>query len=226
MTARLRSSKRTPTSIDCGSTRTQRGFSLVQLLVVIAIMIVVAAVATPSFINVTRPMRLRDDAHALANLITMARMRASTQFAHTKVSCVTNVTPAYCQMMSYGFNGASWINEPQIIYLSQGVSFGIPATITTNVLNQSVAYQGDAAENTPTATTNPILLFNSRGLPIDPTGATTNPAYDYALYLQDAVNNYYAVTVTQTGHPTLYSWNPSSNAFTPLLEYQNGGVGQ
>jgi Tfp pilus assembly protein FimT len=192
------------------------------MLFVVAIVVTVAAIAVPSILNSTRPMRLRNDAHALANLVTMARMRAATEFAHVEISCFTTATPAYCQLQSYGFNGTQWISEAQKVYLSAGVSFGIPATINTKVTNQSVAYQGDAAENTPTVTTNPIILFNSRGLPIDPTGATTNPTYDYALYLKDTTNNYYAVSVNQTGHPSLYQWNATTLAFTPLLEYGNG----
>lgn len=169
-------------------------------------------------------MRLRNDAHALAALITMARMRASTEFAHVEVACTTNVTPAYCILESSPFpNPTSFTvgSELQKVYLSTGVSFGIPPVINTNVANQSVAYQGDAAQNTPTVTANPVIPFNSRGLPVDVlTGGT--PTWDYALYLRDTAGNYYAVSVNQTGHPSLYQWNSVSLAFTPLVEYGNG----
>ncbi len=204
MTAK--SSTQRPAHFDCDSASRQRGFSLIELAVVVSIILVIAAISLPSLLNSSRPMRLRNDAHALASLVTMARMRAATEFAHVEISCITTATPAYCQLQSYGFNGTMWKPEAQKIYLSTGVSFGIPPTINTNVKNQSVAYQGDSLENTPSVTTNPIILFNSRGLPIDPTGATTDPTYDYALYLKDTTNNYYAVSVNQTGHPSLYRW--------------------
>jgi len=154
----------------------------------------------------------------------MARMRASTEFAHVEVACTTNVTPAYCILESSPFpNPTSFTvgSELQKVYLSTGVSFGIPPTIYTNVTNQSVAYQGDAAQNTPTVTTNPVIPFNSRGLPVDVlTGGT--PTGDYAFYLKDTTGNYYAVSVNQTGHPSIYQWNSGSLAFTPLVEYGNG----
>lgn len=221
---RTRTKAKAVSSLARKHARNARGFSLIQLLVVVAIFILVAAIALPSFLSSSRPMRLRNDAHALANLITMARMRASTEFAHVEVSCTTNVTPAYCVLESSQFpNPTSFVagSEPQQIYLSTGVSFGIPPTINTNVTNQSVAYQGDAAENTPTVTTNPVIPFNSRGLPVDAaTGGT--PTGDYALYLVDQTGNYYAVSVNQTGHPSLYRWNSGGLAFTPLLEYGNG----
>ena len=179
------------------------GFSLLELLTVIAVISVTAAIAVPSFLSSSRPMRLRNDAHALANLITMARMRASTEFAHVEVACTTNVTPAYCILESSQFpNPTSFIvgSEQQKIYLSTGVSFAIPPAINTNVSNQTVAYQGDAAQNTPTVTTNPVIPFNSRGLPVDAATGGISTA-DYALYLTDTAGNYYAVTVNQTGHP-------------------------
>lgn len=221
MKARLRSSTRRPAR--CESVRIQRGFSLIQLLVVVSVICIVAAIALPSLLNSTRPMKLRNDAHALANLITMARMRASTEFAHVEVACTTNVTPAYCILESSAFPNTTSFSvgsEAQKIYLSQGVSFGIPSSITTNVMNQTTAYQGDAAEG---VTTNPTIPFNSRGLPVDvATGGTLTA--DYALYLTDTTGNYYAVSVNQTGHPTLYWWTRSTLTFTRLLEYSDNNA--
>lgn len=248
MKARLRSFTRQPVGLRGDSVRRQRGFSLVQMLVVVSIVCLVSGIAAPIFLNSARPMRLRNDAHALANLITMARMRASTEFAHVEVYCTPSPTsgPAYCQLKSLGFNvtnlPANWVNEPQTVYLSENVSFGIPPTINTPVLNQPTgtcpfgsasAYQGDAQQYTPCATantTNPVIVFNSRGMPVDPTGSTGNNGTvvtpDYALYLKDTTNNYYAVSVNYTGHPTLYSWNPNPTAlaFTRLLEYNDGST--
>jgi len=224
MTVRTGSSVGLPGRFNCGSLRRQCGFSLVELMVVVAIVILVAGIAVPALLNSSRPMRLRNDAQALASLITMARMRASTEFAHVEVACTTNVTPAYCILESSPFpNPSSFTvgSELQKVYLSTGVSFGIPPVINTTVTNQSVAYQGDAAQNTPTVTTNPVIPFNSRGLPVDAlTGST--PTWDYAFYLKDTTGNYYAVSVNQTGHPSLYQWNSVSRAFTPLVEYGNG----
>jgi type II secretory pathway pseudopilin PulG len=215
-------------SIDRNLSRVgQGGFTLVQTLVVAAIMIVVSAIALPSFVNSTHPVQIRNDARALASLITMARMRAATEFAHVQLYCTLTPAsgPPNCQLQSMGFNAATWTNEPQTVYLSQGVKFGIPATITTPVKNQTTgAYQGDQSENTPTATANPVIVFNSRGLPVDAaTGKISNP--DYALYLTDNAGNYYAVTVNQTGHPSVYRWDSVGHAFINLSEYGTGTSG-
>lgn len=221
MKARLRSSTRRPARFDRDSIRRQGGFTLIQMLVVVAIFVIVAGMAVPSFMHSAQPMRLRNDAHALANLISMARMRATTEFAHVEVLCTTNVTPAYCVLESSQYpNPNTFVvnSELQKIYLSQGVTFGIPSTINTNVLNQSAAYQGDSAEG---VTTTPSIPFNSRGLPVDYATGTTAGQGDYAFYLKDPTNNYYAVSVNATGHPTLYQWNSTALAFTRMQEYSN-----
>jgi type II secretory pathway pseudopilin PulG len=205
----------------------QGGFTLVQTMVVASIVILVSAIAVPSFVNSTRPGQIRNDARTLASLVTMARMRASTEFAHVQLYCTLAPAsgPPNCQLQSMGFNAATWTAEPQTIYLSKGVSFGIPATITTPVKNQTTgAYQGNQAQNTPTATANPTIIFNTRGLPVDvATGKIFAP--DYALYLTDNAGHYYAVTVNQTGHPSVYRWASATLAFINLSEYGTGTSG-
>lgn len=201
------------------------GFTLMQLLFVVAIVVILTAMAVPSFLNSSRPMRIRNDANALANMIVMARMRAATEFTRTEVYCTPSPTsgPALCQMRSLQFTTTpatgTWNLEPQTVYLSPGVRFGIPSSITTYLPNQGTAYQGDAAQYTPLAssnTTNPVIIFNSRGLPIDPNGGSTLTS-DYALYLTDQTGNYYAISVNLTGRPDLYSF--ANGVFTLLQEY-------
>jgi len=199
--------------------RDARGFSLMQLVVVVAIFIVVAGIAAPHFLSSAQPVRIRNDANALANLVMMARMRASTEFAHVEVVCTTNTTPATCVLESSQFpNYTSYTagSEPQKIYLSSGVSFGIPSTITGYLPNQSTAaYQGDQTENTPTVTTTPSIPFNSRGLPVDPTNGTALQP-DYALYLTDVTGHYYALSVNMAGRPDIYQF--ANGAFILLQE--------
>lgn len=211
--------------------RRMRGFTLVQMLFVVAIVAIMGAIAVPSFVNNSRPDKIRNDARSLASLITMAKMRASTNFAHVELYCTLTPTsgPANCQLKAMGFGATSFVPEPptnpQTVYLSSGVSFGIPATITTPVQNQTTgAYQGDQAENTPSTTANPVIVFNSRGLPVD-AATGQNFTSDYALYLADTAGRYYAVTVNQTGHPALYQWDSAHLAFILLPEYGTGTSG-
>jgi type II secretory pathway pseudopilin PulG len=226
MSVKFCSSARRPRRFGCDAAQNERGFTLIQLLFVVAIVIVLSAIAVPSFLNSSRPMRIRNDANALADLVTMARMRAATEFSHAEVYCTPAPAsgPANCQLRSLPYPGTgSWIYEPQTVYLSSGVSFGIPTSITTPVPNQTStgAYQGDAQQYTPLAaanTANPVIVFNSRGLPVDPTGTTgtngTVPTADYVFYLKDTAGNYYAVAANLTGRPALYTY--ANGVFTCL----------
>jgi type II secretory pathway pseudopilin PulG len=211
--------------------RNMRGFSLLQMVFVAAISVILAAIAVPSFLNNTRPYQIINDANSLASLVTTARMRATTEFAHTQLYCTLSPTsgPPSCQLKSMVFGTATFLPDPAVspttVYLSPGVAFGIPTSITKPVQNQtSGAYQGDQAENTPSTTANPVIVFNSRGLPVD-AATGMNPTADYALYLTDAVGKYYAVTVNQTGHPAIYQWDPAQKAFILSPEYGTGTSG-
>src|SRR5260370_41246012 len=64
-----------------GSTRVGRsndGFSLLELMMVVAIMLVVAAYAIPIWTTAIRPSRIRGAETAYAGLLQMARTRRST----------------------------------------------------------------------------------------------------------------------------------------------------
>ncbi len=219
MAAKLRSSQRRSARFNSGFAYGQRGFSMVQLIFVVAIVLVMSAIALPNFLNSSRPFRMRNDANAIADLVTMARMRAATQFAQVQLMCDLTSSPGTCRLRSLQYPPSSntWVDEPQKIYLSQGVRFGIPSTITTYLPNQTTAaYQGDSAQYTPlnvTDTTTPVIIFNSRGLPIDINGKL-NP--DYALYLVDQTGHYLAVSVNLTGRPAIYQF--SNGVFSVLPE--------
>ena len=216
----LRSSAQRSQNVRCESVRTQRGFSMIQLVFVLAIVMILSAIALPSFLNITRPLRLRNDANALADLVTMARMRAATQFTQVEIYCTPLASPGTCRLRSlqYGAAPTAWVDEQQNVSLSAGVSFGIPATITTYLPNQSsgTVFQGDSQQYTPLSaanTLNPVVIFNTRGLPIDITGKL-NP--DYALYLKDQTGRYIAVSINLTGRPSIYTFD--NGAFTLMPE--------
>jgi type II secretory pathway pseudopilin PulG len=187
------------------------------MLVVVAVFTIVAAFAVPSFLTSSRAGRLRNDAGALSNLVVMARMRASVEFARTRLNCTLAPAsgPGYCQLQSLAFPGTgSWTNELQIVYLSPGVTFAIPSSIASGgyLPNQSAAFQGDAAQG---VTNNPLIVFNSRGLAVD-YSAGTAPTADYALYINDTTGNYYAVSIPLTGRPWVYHWNAPTSQFVPV----------
>jgi Tfp pilus assembly protein FimT len=201
-----------------------------EMMVVAAIFVICAGVAIPSFLYTTRAGKIRNDADNLANLVVQARMRASAEFAEVRLNCQLAPAsgPGYCQLQSlqYSSNNAnSWTAETNAptVYLSGGVSFKIPGTIASGgyLSNQSTAaYQGDPSQNTPTATTNPVIVVNSRGIAVQTNGTSPATVSDpnYALYIGDQAGNYYAISIPLVGRPWIYQWVSSSSQFVQRVD--------
>lgn len=68
----------------------QRGFSLVEMVVVVSILLVVAAIAVPSMMEAMYDMRLRNSANNLAGLMQQARMMAIHDNTYYPVKSVVN----------------------------------------------------------------------------------------------------------------------------------------
>ncbi len=77
----------------------QRGFSLVELLMVVAISLVIAAVAVPNIMRAMGAYRLRSGIHAQAQVIQRARMEAM------KFNRVTHI------WNQWNWDGSAWTNR-------------------------------------------------------------------------------------------------------------------
>jgi len=70
-------------------TKGQAGFSLLELLVVIVILGVVAAMAIPTWQRMRKNARLSGDAHSIASTLSIAKMRAAADFTYSRVFLFT-----------------------------------------------------------------------------------------------------------------------------------------
>jgi len=171
-----------------------RGFSMVELMFVILISLVVAAMAIPTFRTIQRNLRSGGDARDINGEIVLAKMRAASDFTQARVyvdlSAQTFWIDAWRKTGSWGIEGGT---QP----LSQGITWGYgslsnPPAGTQTTIGQAPACRdngGAAIANTA------CIVFNSRGIPIDSTGT---PTANDAIYITDG-NSVYAVTVSATG---------------------------
>lgn len=191
----------------------QRGFTLMQMVIVTAIVLILTAISVPSFLRLSHTFRLRNDGDSLVGLLMVGRMRGSAKFAHAQVSCDTASTACpgagLCTLSTKAYGATSYTLEIQRVCLSPGVSFGYPAGLANGGAGgQSGSgngpYQGKSGETNPYT-----ITFNSRGLPID--DSSGGPVSNYAFYLQDAAaRSYVAIAIDSSGRASLYNFAGSS----------------
>ena len=173
----------------------ERGYSILEVVVVVGLIGVISAIAVPMFANAIANFRLSGDARSVSNAMALTKMRAAGNF--TRVRLFVDLIGKTHRIESWDKVTSGWKTEGGSTRLSQGVSFSFgvvaaapPSTQTT--IGQSSKCTTDlGAEITNTA----CVMFNSRGVPVD---ASFAPTGSDALYLTDGTA-VYGVTVAATG---------------------------
>jgi prepilin-type N-terminal cleavage/methylation domain-containing protein len=186
--------------------RTEQGFSLLELLIVVAIIGLMAAMAIPAASPAARGYRLAGDARALSHNVSLAKMRAASAFTRTRLRVDTSARSYFIERWDNATS--AWVSDGNTERLSSGVVFGFLALTAAPPNTQTTIGQSGACLDTasPPAAIGgtACIVYNSRGVPIDPdTGA---PIGGNALYITDGTA-VYGTTVAATGLMTLW-WTP------------------
>lgn len=187
--------------------RSNAGYSLVEIMAAMAVLGVLGAFAVPMVESTTSGIKLRDQANAIADLIGLAKLRATTEFSRSRLY-VDLTTESYV-LQTWDRAAGDWVNEQAVVDLPFGISFGwgdldAPPPNTQDALafaQACVDKDGDEIDKTA------CIMFNSRGIPID---KDNSPTGGNAFYLTDGTG-VRAVTVTAT--PLVRRW--WSSAATP-----------
>jgi type II secretion system protein H len=185
----------------------QAGFSLVEMLVVLAIAGVVAAIALPSTERTLADVRLHNDARAIHNLLSLAKMRASAKFTRVRLYCDLGAESFVLQ--TWDKTALNWVVEDGATTLSTNVDFGFDALTDPPDDTQAALAQAPlckAADGVTDIANTACIVFNSRGIPVDAGG---NPDGNGAFYVTDHQTGVYGVTVSATPLVRLW-WSPDS----------------
>ena len=188
----------------------QFGFTFLEVMIVLAIVIIVAGMAIPNLMSVIQNMRTSGDARDLNSTILLAKMRASSDYARARVYFDLSANTFYIQ--TYQAGASQWTTDGGTQNLSKNVLYGFDAVTAVpsgmSSLAQAPACLKDDLVSTNTYANSACIMFNSRGIPVDsswvPTGA-------YAIYINDG-RSASGVTVTVTGLTQIWRADDSSSA--------------
>lgn len=180
------------------SPKASTGFSVAELVVAVAVSLLLAASAIPNAVAMLRAYRLSSGAHAVAHQLSLARLRAETEFTNAQL-VIDPATNSYsvqvCNVAGKANNCTTPddYNNEGTQYLPAGISFGF------------------GAAGAPAGGQNPMqqtlqTRFDSRGTPILLDGSgNINP--NDVIYLTNGQGNSYAVSVTVGGHVRVWLYN-------------------
>ncbi len=180
--------------------RTDSGFSLVEVLVVMAVIGILASFAVPVVSNTISGYRLRNEAKTISNLVGLAKMRATSQFSRARVYGDLGTNQYSLQLWDKTNN--RWVTEGVTYTMPFGVRFGFGVLDTPPPNTQPAIAMATQCTNNAGAVignTN-CIVFNSRGIPITAAGA---PLGGNAFYMTDNIG-VRAITVTAT--PLVREW--------------------
>jgi prepilin-type N-terminal cleavage/methylation domain-containing protein len=182
-----------------------RGFSLIEMMMVVGVMTVLAVIAIPMSGNSIRYFKLSGDARELANAAAVAKMRAAAQF--TKSRLYIDITGETFYLQTFirtapaptGCTVGQWCTEGGSIQLSSSVNYGYgpiptPPPDTQSAIDQAPPCKDNSSPPVDVAGT-ACIVFNSRGIPVD---STDSPTGNDAIYVNDGTS-VYAITAAATG---------------------------
>lgn len=198
------------------SPKRQRGFSLIELIVVVAVILAVSALAAPKFLNAIYNIRLRSSAFELSGMLQAVRMQAvqDNRYYYLCYAANNGVTQAWVSATgTCGTAPAATDKQVQLGGNVRIVTSGAPAGIGS-VLSFP-------APTSVLVTAKPA--FGARGLPCYVSGSVCktiavtlsgNQVACYLLYLTDTrpvgSNGWAAVSVSPAGRMQVWTYNGSN----------------
>ncbi len=197
----------------------QKGFSLVELLVVLGIVLIISGISIPIYKNAMDTIHLQEATRNYAGILQRARINAVTNNTYDAVGIqflpISCLTPP-CDLIAYVDTAqnnppATYATPEPMAVLGSGVIWtqtGVPGT--TDLQNK--VFNGTALGYPP--------IFGSRGLPCVPAGAvcSTQGGSDvaYATYFQSPLGKWQAVTVNPAGRIQLWSYDANASVWNQI----------
>lgn len=188
-----------------------RGYSLLELLVVVGMASVIAAISVPLMAQAMADYRLSGDARGVSSAIALAKMRAASAFSQSRFYLDLEERTYRIETLNR-VGTPTWMREGAESQLGVGVTAGFASLEAPPEDTQTALAQASACR-TPAGvaiTGTACIVFNSRGIPVDSFGTPTSQG---AIYLTDGVF-VYAATVQASGMVQLWRSGAERVAWT------------
>lgn len=177
-----------------------KGFSVIEILVVLGVVFILAALTIPNFRSTSAFNRLRNSTYTLANQIEQARFRSVSELTPHRVVIDTTNNRWSLERRIDRANPASGYTTVSIGALEDGARYGFGSIGST----PSPMEQCGTTSCAPQLST--FVAFNSRGFPVDATGV---PRPRNTIYLMNGQDNF-AITVSLAGSVEIWRFTNGS----------------
>jgi prepilin-type N-terminal cleavage/methylation domain-containing protein len=187
-----------------GRQKRQGGFSLVETMLVCAVMGIVAGFAIPNSLTAISNLKLHSTTSDFSGLV--QRARTLSEQGNTTYSILFGLPTGNGAYVDLNGNGQYDAGEPMIQFSGNANQVAAPAGATGKPTNLDAS--GGPLGWTATAGN---ISLNSRGFPCSGSPCVTN--VNYIFYFSDTRYNgsgWAAVSITSAGHPKTWWWNGSS----------------